>query len=369
VERKEINLIDFWNIIWKWKKLLISIVIIFTIISIGVSLMLPKWYKASAVILSPGKNDSPLSSMSILSDFGMGGLLGGDQNVFRYLAILKSRNLKDKVIKKFDFQKNYGLSDMDLIREEFEKNLKVDVGDENQVKISFYDRNQDHVHLVTNYIVDCLDSINISLSISNARNNRQFIETRVYEVIDSLNTISEKLSQFMKKHNIVSLEDQVSVGVERAAMLQSEIISKEVKLEVAKMLYADNNPQINIIELELKSLRQKYNELLEAEAGYELFPKFSKVSDLKIRLIKFQREVDYYTQLLKYLGPQYEQQKFEEAKTIPTLQVLDKAVRPERKAKPKRAIIVLITMFVSGIFGMYCAYWKEKVARSKFLNE
>jgi len=135
------------------------------------------------------------------------------------------------------------------------------------------------------------------------------------------------------------------------------------------MLYADNNLQINIIKLELKSLRQKFNELLKAEAGYELFPKFSKVADLKIQLITFQREVDYYTQLLKYLGPQYEQQKFEEAKTIPTLQVLDKAVRPERKAKPKRAIIVLITMFVSGIFGMYCAYWKEKVARGKFLNE
>lgn len=62
-----------------------------------------------------------------------------------------------------------------------------------------------------------------------------------------------------------------------------------------------------------------------------------------------QRSIDYYAKLIEYLGPQYEQSKIEEKKDIPTLQILDYAVRPERKAKPKRSLIVIITGFISGI--------------------
>ena len=53
---------------------------------------------------------------------------------------------------------------------------------------------------------------------------------------------------------------------------------------------------------------------------------------------------------MEFLLPQYEQAKIQEAKDTPTVQVLDKAVPPDLRAKPKRAIMVIMVGFISFLF-------------------
>ena len=111
--------------------------------------------------------------------------------------------------------------------------------------------------------------------------------------------------------------------------------------------------------MELQSLNKKYEDFLNKNSANSLVPKFSDVPDMQLQLVKLQRSVEYYSRLVEYLGPLYEQQKFEEAKNIPTLQVLDYAVRPELKAKPKRAVIVIIVFMLSGLLAASYAIVKE----------
>ena len=66
---------------------------------------------------------------------------------------------------------------------------------------------------------------------------------------------------------------------------------------------------------------------------------------MQLQLIKLQRNVEYYSRLVEYLGPLYEQQKFEEAKNIPTLQILDFAERPELKALAVALLYVFLVAF------------------------
>lgn len=362
MDQKELNLVKVGKIIWEWKIKIIVSVFIITSLSIGVSLLLPKWYKAKAVVLSPQSGDLPFSPMSILGDLGLGSMMGGNENVFRYLAILKSRTLREAIARKYDLQERYECKNMELTLKKMDKNLLIEVGDENQIEISMYDKDQDLVADMTNYVVDCLDSLNVELSVSNARNNRMFMETRVNSVLDSLEFISRKLADFMKENGILSLEDQVVVGIEQASFLRTQIIQKEVELEVSEQSLGKNNPAISRMRYELASLRRKYDDFIKSNTAETLIPNFAEVPYLKMQLIKMQRQMEYYTRLIEFLGPQYEQQKFEEAKNIPTLQVLDEAVRPELKDKPKRAIIVILVFILSGFTAMAYAIVKESTA-------
>ncbi|GAH55535.1 unnamed protein product, partial [marine sediment metagenome] len=52
--------------------------------------------------------------------------------------------------------------------------------------------------------------------------------------------------------------------------------------------------------------------------------------------------------LLEFLYPQYEQARLQEARDEPTLLALDYPQVPQRKAKPKRLLIVL----ASGLFSL-----------------
>ena len=55
------------------------------------------------------------------------------------------------------------------------------------------------------------------------------------------------------------------------------------------------------------------------------------------------RNVIYYTKLLEFLGPQYEQAKIEETKDVSTIKV----IRPEKRYSPRQVIIVIFTSIIS----------------------
>jgi capsule polysaccharide export protein KpsE/RkpR len=124
-------------------------------------------------------------------------------------------------------------------------------------------------------------------------------------------------------------------------------MAKEIEIEVKKRLLTPEAPEIRQLEQELHALQNKFNEFYSPVGADRLFPDFDALPEIEKEFLQLEREIKYYTELLQFLGPQYEQAKIEEARNVPTVQVLDKAVRPERKCKPKRAIIVTGASFIS----------------------
>lgn len=359
MDQKEVDLKKFIQVLWKRKNKIILFVFLVTLLSIVISLLLPKWYKSQAILLSPQSSSSSFNPMSVLGELGIGSVMGSSEDSFRYLAILKSRSLREDVINKFDLMHHYKSKNMETALDVFDKNMHFEIGDEFQIIVSMLDKDQDLVADLTNYIVESLDSLNIELSILNAKNNRMFMGTRVDEITDSLEIASQELKKFMEDNGILSLEDQIVAGVEQASLLKAMIIQKEVELEVAQRSYSSNSPIISQLKIELQSLQLKYNDITDNNLFGSLVPNFSEIPDLQLKLIKLQSQVTYYGKLLEYLGPLYEQQKIEEVKNIPTIQVLDKAVRPELKAKPKRSRIVIITFLLASIISAIYYSTKE----------
>jgi len=195
MQEKEINLIDYWNIIWKKRKFIIITVTIVTVLSGIISLLLPKWYKATAVIMPPTESRTISGLSGLPGVFGLGNILGAAGGQARFLAILKSRTLLESVNKKFDFQTRYKSESLEQAIITLQNNMNVKTGDEDQIIVSFLDRDQDQVANITNYIVHCLDSLNIALYSGKARSNREFLENRIKIVKDSLVTIELKLKR------------------------------------------------------------------------------------------------------------------------------------------------------------------------------
>lgn len=70
------------------------------------------------------------------------------------------------------------------------------------------------------------------------------------------------------------------------------------------------------------------------------------------------------TRILEVLAPLYEQARFEEERRVEAVQVVDPAVPPVRKAKPRRSLIVLgITLAafaLSVLFVLAHGWWQEQ---------
>lgn len=352
------------------KKLLIFNFLII-LLAIAISFIIPKWYKASATILPTGNNSGGIGTLSALQSLGglASGLLGGgiSSDINRYLAILKSRNLREKVIRKYNLMREYGSKNMEEALKEFDDNLKVDVGNEMQIEISFLDKNQNKVADITNYIVHCLDSTNISLSVQEAKNNREFINSRLKIAIDSLLLLQNQLKNFMKKHGVLDIENQVIVGLQSIGELRTELLQKQVEFDVAKKQLRKNNALLRKLQTELEVFQKQYKKFFsDSLSKNRLIPPIDKIPDLYIKFSWLKKQIEYYEKIIEFLAPQYEQAKIQEAKTIPTIQILDYAVRPEKKYLPKRWLIVLITMLLSTTLSIYYVYWKEYIYNRYF---
>ena len=352
--------LNIYRLVWRRKKFIISTVFIASLIAVVISLFLPKWYKASAVILPPSGEQSPFGALGMLGELGVGNLLGGSDNQFRYISILKSRSLREKVVDKFNLQTKYKCNNVEETLLKLKKNMDIAVGDEMQIAVKVLDKDQDLVAEMANYIVFCLDSMNIAMTSGKAKNVRKFIENRMDEVIDSLILLEAEIIDFMKSEGILSIEEQISVSVMNATELKFQIITKEIELAITQKNFEKNNPKVKMIENEVEILDKKYSEYFGKNSDDNLYLNFSEIPQIGLKMKRLEREAEYLTNVLKFLGPQYEQAKIEETKKIPTLQVLDKAIRPEIKSKPKRSLIVLLSAFVAGLISTSIVIAKEK---------
>ena len=147
---------------------------------------------------------------------------------------------------------------------------------------------------------------------------------------------------------------------------------------------ADKNPEraaamANAYIEELNKLMQTFA-LTEAAQRRQFFetqlkPAKDKLTDAEITLdrtpntsLKYMdalRNMKYQEVIYEILAKQFEMAKLDEAKDAPLIQILDKAVTPERKSKPKRSMIVLLSALVAGFIGVLFAFIQEASEKAK----
>jgi uncharacterized protein involved in exopolysaccharide biosynthesis len=77
------------------------------------------------------------------------------------------------------------------------------------------------------------------------------------------------------------------------------------------------------------------------------------------------RDQKYLEGVYEIIVRQFEAAKLDEAKNSPLIQVLDKAILPEKKSKPKRSLIVILATFVAFFIAVIWAFLRESMRRAK----
>src|SRR6056297_2212788 len=116
---------SLWNLIWQRKYFIILTVFIISSVTVGLSFFLPKWYKSRTVILAPTSDGSALGAMSAIGNLGLnvGGIFGSNENMFRYITILNSRTLQEKVVEKFNLKQKYECEYIEDATQKLSENL------------------------------------------------------------------------------------------------------------------------------------------------------------------------------------------------------------------------------------------------------
>ena len=360
-----VTFVDVVHIISKWRKVIVYNFLVFSLVAAAISFILPKWYTSTAVLLPPQEKQSlGAGFMSMLTELpiNLPSLPGMVTPTDVYLAILRSRNVNENVIRKLDLKRRFKTSTMADALATLKNRTFFDKTEENLLVIKATDKSPQMAKKMASVFVEELDRVNREKRVSTAHYTRIFLEERLKEADRDLKKAALRLRDFQEKHRAISIEEQTKAEIEMAANLQAEIAMQEVQLNVllkslkpthSKVIQAKNR----LIELQ-KQLR-KIEEGIHLERDSYVIP-FNKLPDLTMQYMFLYKDVEVQKAVFKVLTQQYEQAKIEEKSNTPTLQILDQPEIPEKKSKPQRRLIVilsaLLSFFVSGVYIYYREY-------------
>lgn len=357
----EISLLDLLIVLAKHKKLILGLPLAVAIVAVIYSLLLPPIYTATTKILPPQQSQS--SAAAMLSQLGgaMGGLAGGISGIKNpndlYVAMLKSRTLADNMIQRFDLKGVYQAQQISGVRAALEGASKVTSGKDGIITIEVDDKDPKRAAALANGYVEELTKLNNTLAVTEAGQRRLFFEQQLRLAKDNLARAETAAKSALDNGGISMVEEQGKSMVGTTAQLRAQIAVKEVQIGAMKSFAAERNPDLLKAQQELAVMRQQ---LAKMEGGEESLGNPGKGANGQgLTNLALLRDVKYHEVVFELLAKQYEMAKLDEAKDSALIQVLDKAIEPDRKSKPKRAQIVILATLAAGFIAILWAFMKE----------
>lgn len=375
------TLSEYIYVVNKHGKLIVYITIATFILAIIVSLLLPKTFVATALVLPPRDNSSGLASLlssadNPLSHFTEG--LGDQQTpAALYVGILKSRSVADGLNRKFKLKEYYKLHYIEDVYAILAARSTIQISKKSQlVSVSVKDSDPQRAADMANAYLDLLDKINRKLNITQGKRKRLFLEDRLKQVREGLEQAETILKEFQEKYNIVSIKEQAKAAIKGAAEIKGQLIAAQTELEVFKQFGTEKQMEAIMLKAKIDELQKQLDSIEKGKKTKlhesnpvatnhesEFYIPFDDLPRIGLQLMRLTREAKVQEKLFELLTSQYEMARIEEAKDINSLQILDTAVPPEKKAGPKRSAIVISSVLIALLFSVLLAFLLENIGR------
>ena len=339
----EISLLDLLQTIVDNLRLLVLGPLAVGLTALGVSFLIPPTYTAKTQFLPPQQQQSAAASMlaSLGSLGGLAGAVGGIKNpADQFIAYMKSVTLQDSLIERFKLLERYEVQTKTDARLELTGRVRTASGKDGLISVEVDDKDPKFAAELANSHVEELGKLLGKLATTEAQQRRLFFEKQLTIAKDKLTQ-----SEIALKATGVSgsvLKSNPASAVAAVAGLQAAVTAQEVKLGAMRGYLAETAPDFKQAMNELANLRAQ---LVKQEKDTPSIG--TKATSEGDYITKF-REFKYHETLFELFSKQFELAKVDEAREGAVIQVLDAAQPPERKSKPKKALIAIIATSVAG---------------------
>jgi uncharacterized protein involved in exopolysaccharide biosynthesis len=174
-----------------------------------------------------------------------------------------------------------------------------------------------------------------------------------------------------EKSGVIVLDKQAEALIGGAAQLRAMIAEREVQLKVLRTTATGENPDVLKLNSELGALRDELARMESSRGrttGSAVDIPVGKIPEAAIAYVRARRELKLQETLLESMIRQFEMAKLDEAKEGPVLQQVDKALAPDRKSKPSRALIVIASTLLGLMASLVFVVWRRYAAAVRELD-
>lgn len=303
---------DLIQFAWKNKYLLIGVTVLAAVISVIISLQMTDRFR-STVTFFPAASVSISKSLVETSSISMDSRdilsFGREEDAERMLQILNSNQIKDYIIQKHKLMDHYEIDLQNdkfpytILDQKYKGNIKFRRTEFMSIEIAVFDEDPNYAANIANDIAAYIDSTIRNMQKERAIEAFKIVEREYNSAQNEIKILNDSI-QKVREIGVIDYESQASALNEA----------------YAQALSRGNNSVAKTIRNEMNTLA-KYGGVY-VELSKKLEAEIERLGQLKAKFAAAKVNVD---------------------QTVPQIFIVDKAHASERKAEPRRSIIVIMS--------------------------
>jgi uncharacterized protein involved in exopolysaccharide biosynthesis len=373
------------RLMWNKRQFLLRWMIYGLALSALTAFLIPRRFESAARLMPPDQSNSGMAMLAAAatsrtgSGLGSGlGSIAGDLLGLKssgelFVGILQSRTVQDDLINKLNLRKVYWDRYLEDARRDLDKNTEISEDRKSGIiTIRVTDKNPQRAAALAQEYVSELNRIVILLNTSSAHREREFLEGRLAQAKQDLESAEKSFSQFASENTALDIPAQGKAMIEAAAALEGQLIGAQTELESLRQIYADGNVRVRSTQARVDELRHqlqkiggKFDSTVQpgSQDDQSMYPSIKKLPLLGVKYADFYRSTKVEEAIFETLTQEFELARVEEAKETLVVKVLDPPNVPEKKSYPPRLLIVtlgtLLAMAMSVVWIFGSAFWTE----------
>lgn len=327
--------LNFLQLVVDNLRLLVLAPLVVGVLTLGYTFTIPPIFTAKTQFMPPQQQGSAAGLLASLGS--LGGLAGaaasglknpGDQ----YLAFLKSVSIQDVLVERFQLKEYFKVNTKVEAREALAKSSNILLGKDGLISVEVDSTDPKFSADLANAYVEELQRLMGRLAMTEAQMRRQFFQKQLTQAKDNLT----KAEQALRGAGVTSSTTKLALSsaVETVVRLKAMIFAQELKIANMRSYLAESSQDFKVAMNDLATYKAQ---LAKAEQD-DPATASTNGNDYVARY----RDFKYHETLFDLFAKQYELARVDESREGATIQVLDIAQPPERKSKPKKAVIAVV---------------------------
>ncbi|WP_218948372.1 polysaccharide biosynthesis tyrosine autokinase [Acinetobacter sp. YH12140] len=212
--------------------------------------------------------------------------------------------------------------------------------------LNYQGQDKEHITKVLNAVLAAYSHQNIERRSAESAQTLKFLDEQLPELKQQLDVAEREFNKFRQEFNTVDVTKESELYLTQSVTLETQKAELEQKVAEASAKYTSEHPVMQQMNAQLGAINSKIGELNTT---------LKKLPDLQRRYLQLYREVEVKQQLYTALLNSYQQLRIAKAGEIGNVRIVDTAVEPIEPIKPKKLIILILSLFVGGFIGVLIA--------------
>jgi tyrosine-protein kinase Etk/Wzc len=370
------------RVVWRYRVSVAAALAIALVLAVFATIMLPKKYDATASLVTPRENVSAgiLSGLATASGMlqqvptSLPASLAPNRDLI--VGVLKSRAVAQAVSDRFALATRFKVRYPGDAVKRLQDATTISISREGVVSVTVEDTDPKLAADMANFYVEEVDRRVAQYSMGEAGRQRGFLTQQLARAKTDLDEAEHSLRRFQEQNRAIVLQEQTRGAIEAAARLKGEILAAEVQLQVMRNFATDANPEVIALRRRIDEMNRQFTQMqygvgssqdvADKRRSRDFTVPFARVPEVGLELARLTRDVKIQETLVGLLTQNMEQARLGEAKDLPVAQVLDRAVPPDRHARPRLSINLAIGGAVGLALGCLLAFVLEARSGARY---